>query len=87
MFLLLGVVFLVLGILLVISLKGKREEYNKKLEDISKHNNKKDKKGKSKSDKLQEKAEADFKKAKTNAYSFIAAGICCIIVEITLKFL
>lgn len=87
MFLLLGVVFLILGILLVISLKGKREEYNKKLKYISKHNNKKGKNGKSKSYKLQEKAEADLKKSKTNAYSFIAAGICCIIVEITLKFL
>lgn len=88
MFLLLGVIFLALGLVLALSVKRKKAEYESKLENINKNNySKKDKKSKNKVEKLQEKANSEMKKAKTNAYSFIAAGICCILVEITLKFL
>lgn len=88
MFLLLGIIFLALGLVLALSVKRKKAEYENKLKDINKNNySKKDKKSKNKVEKLQEKASSEIKKSKTNAYSFIAAGICCILVEITLKFL
>ncbi|MEG2788708.1 MAG: hypothetical protein RR942_12915 [Romboutsia sp.] len=86
MFLLLGIIFLALGLVLALSVKRKKAEYENKLKNITNYS-KKDKKSKNKVEKLQEKASSEIKKSKTNAYSFIAAGICCILVEITLKFL
>ena len=88
MFLLLGVLFLILGILLLISLKKKKASYESKIEKLTQSNfDKKNKKQKNKAEKAKEKSELELKKDKVNAYSFIAAGICCILVEITMKFL
>lgn len=84
MFLLLGVLFLILGILLFISFKKKKASYESKMEKLTQRNfDKNNKKQRNKA----EKSESELKKDKVNAYSFIAAGICCILVEITMKFL
>ncbi|MDU2147641.1 MAG: hypothetical protein E7E58_06560 [Paeniclostridium sordellii] len=86
MFLLLGVLFLILGILLFISFKKKKASYESKMEKLTQRNfDKNNKKQRNKAEKAKEKSE--LKKDKVNAYSFIAAGICCILVEITMKFL
>ncbi|MFR6016724.1 MAG: hypothetical protein ACLUG9_04260 [Paraclostridium sordellii] len=88
MFLLLGVLFLILGILLFISLKKKKASYESKMEKLTQRNfDKNNKKQRNKAEKAKEKSESELKKDKVNAYSFIAAGICCILVEITMKFL
>ncbi|CEN75263.1 Uncharacterised protein [[Clostridium] sordellii] len=88
MFLLLGLLFLILGILLLISFKKKKASYESKIEKLTQSNfDKKNKKQKNKEEKAKEKSESELKKDKVNAYSFIVAGICCIIVEITIKFL
>lgn len=88
MFLLLGLLFLILGILLLISLKKKKASYESKIEKLTQSNfDKKNKKQRNKAEKAKEKSESELKKDKVNAYSFIAAGICCILVEITMKFL
>ncbi|MDU6113533.1 MAG: hypothetical protein E6649_03905 [Paeniclostridium sordellii] len=88
MFLLLGVLFLILGILLFISFKKKKASYESKMEKLTQRNfDKNNKKQRNKAEKAKEKSESEFKKDKVNAYSFIAAGICCILVEITMKFL
>ena len=88
MFLLLGVLFLILGILLFISFKKKKASYKNKIEKLTQSNfDKKNKKQINKAEKAKEKSESELKKDKVNAYSFIAAGICCILVEITMKFL
>ncbi|QYE96492.1 hypothetical protein [Paraclostridium sordellii] len=88
MFLLLGVLFLILGILLLISLKKKNASYESKMDKLTQRNfDKNNKKQRNKVEKVKEKSESDLKKDKVNAYSFIAAGICCILVEITMKFL
>ena len=88
MFLLLGVLFLILGILLFISFKKKKASYESKMEKLTQRNfHKNNKKQRNKAEKAKEKSESELKKDKVNAYSFIAAGICCILVEITMKFL
>lgn len=88
MFLLLGLLFLILGILLFISFKKKKASYESKIEKLTQSNfDKKNKKQRNKAEKAKEKSESELKKDKVNAYSFIAAGICCILVEITMKFL
>ena len=88
MFLLLGVLFLILGILLFISFKKKKASYESKMEKLTQRNFvKNNKKQRNKAEKAKEKSESELKKDKVNAYSFIAAGICCILVEITMKFL
>ncbi|CEK29876.1 hypothetical protein JGS6364_05221 [[Clostridium] sordellii] len=88
MFLLLGVLFLILGILLFISFKKKKASYESKMEKLTQRNfDKNNKKQRNKAEKAKEKSESELKKDKVNAYSFIAAGICCILVEITMKFL
>lgn len=88
MFLLLGVLFLILGILLFISFKKKKASYESKMEKLTQRNfDKNNKKQINKAEKAKEKSESELKKDKVNAYSFIAAGICCILVEITMKFL
>lgn len=90
MFLLLGLLFLILGILLLISFKKKKASYESKIEKLTQSNfDKKNKKQRNKAEKAKEKSESELKlkKDKVNAYSFIAAGICCILVEITMKFL
>ncbi|CEN93925.1 hypothetical protein [Paraclostridium sordellii] len=88
MFLLLGVLFLILGILLFISFKKKKAFYESKMEKLTQRNfDKNNKKQRNKAEKAKEKSESELKKDKVNAYSFIAAGICCILVEITMKFL
>ncbi|CEJ73762.1 Uncharacterised protein [[Clostridium] sordellii] len=88
MFLLLGVLFLILGILLFISFKKKKASYERKMEKLTQRNfDKNNKKQRNKAEKAKEKSESELKKDKVNAYSFIAAGICCILVEITMKFL
>ncbi|MFR4162647.1 MAG: hypothetical protein ACLT0R_08560 [Paraclostridium sordellii] len=88
MFLLIGVLFLILGILLFISFKKKKASYESKMEKLTQRNfDKNNKKQRNKAEKAKEKSESELKKDKVNAYSFIAAGICCILVEITMKFL
>ncbi|WP_338563982.1 hypothetical protein QJR60_07975 [Paraclostridium sordellii] len=88
MFLLLGLLFLILGTLLLISFKKKKASYESKIEKLTQSNfDKKNKKQRNKAEKAKEKSESELKKDKVNAYSFIAAGICCILVEITMKFL
>ena len=88
MFLLLGVLFLILGILLFISFKKNKASYESKMEKLTQRNfDKNNKKQRNKAEKAKEKSESELKKDKVNAYSFIAAGICCILVEITMKFL
>ncbi|CEP40210.1 DUF3899 domain-containing protein [Paraclostridium sordellii] len=88
MFLLLGVLFLILGLLLFISFKKKKASYESKMEKLTQRNfDKNNKKQRNKAEKAKEKSESELKKDKVNAYSFIAAGICCILVEITMKFL
>ncbi|CEO33356.1 DUF3899 domain-containing protein [Paraclostridium sordellii] len=88
MFLLLGILFLILGILLFISFKKKKASYESKMEKLTQRNfDKNNKKQRNKAEKAKEKSESELKKDKVNAYSFIAAGICCILVEITMKFL
>lgn len=88
MFLLLGLLFLILGILLLISFKKKKASYESKMEKLTQRNfDKNNKKQRNKAEKAKEKSESELKKDKVNAYSFIAAGICCILVEITMKFL
>lgn len=88
MFLLLGLLFLILGILLLISFKKKKASYESKIEKLTQSNfDKNNKKQRNKAEKAKEKSESELKKDKVNAYSFIAAGICCILVEITMKFL
>ena len=88
MFSILGVLFLILGILLFISIKKKKASYESKMEKLTQRNfDKNNKKQRNKAEKAKEKSESELKKDKVNAYSFIAAGICCILVEITMKFL
>ena len=88
MFLLLGVLFLILGILLFISFKKKKASYESKMEKLTQRNfDKNNKKQRNKAEKAKEKSEWELKKDKVNAYSFISAVICCILVEITMKFL
>ncbi|WP_250673991.1 hypothetical protein LZ906_008160 [Paraclostridium ghonii] len=88
MFLLLGILFLVLGIVLLLSCKKKQKEYEIKLESIEKSNRgKKDKKINNKIKNIQEKYQSEMKKSKGSGYSFIVAGISCILVKIIYKFL
>lgn len=88
MFLLLGILFLVLGIVLLLSCKKKQKEYEIKLESIEKSNRgKKDKKINNKIKNIQEKYQSEMKKSKGSGYSFIVAGISCILVKIILMFL
>ncbi|MGL5749165.1 MAG: hypothetical protein ACRCXT_01460 [Paraclostridium sp.] len=82
MFSLLGAIFIGLGVTLLLS--SKRNE-----QIISKNNSGHVHKG-TQGKKNKDKAEAEInelKKSKNNAYSFIFAGICCILVEITTSFL
>ncbi|MDU3337044.1 hypothetical protein [Paraclostridium bifermentans] len=88
MFLLLGVLFLVLGISLLMSCKNTKKEYDTKLQSIEQSKSvKKDKKTNNKIKNIKEKYEAEIKKSKGSGYSFLAAGISCVLVEIVLKYL
>lgn len=88
MFLLLGVLFLILGISLLMSCKNTKKEYYTKLQNIEQSKNiKKDKKTNNKIKNTKDKYEAEIKKSKGSGYSFLAAGISCMLAEIILKFL
>ncbi|GAA0100860.1 MULTISPECIES: hypothetical protein [Paraclostridium] len=88
MFLLLGVLFLVLGISLLMSCKNTKKEYDTKLQSIEQSKGvKKDKKTNNKIKNIKEKYEAEIKKSKGSGYSFLAAGISCMLAEIILKYL
>ncbi|MEN2257170.1 hypothetical protein AAIB48_05145 [Paraclostridium benzoelyticum] len=88
MFLLLGVLFLILGISLLMSCKNTKKEYDTKLQNIEQSKNiKKDKKTNNKIKNTKDKYEAEIKKSKGSGYSFLAAGISCMLAEIILKFL
>lgn len=88
MVLLLGILFLVLGIVLLLSCKKKQKEYEIKLKSIEKSNRgKKDKKINNKIKNIQQKYQSEIKKSKGSGYSFIVAGISCILVKIILMFL
>lgn len=88
MFLLLGVLFLVLGISLLMSCKNTKKEYDTKLQSIEQSKGvKKDKKTNNKIKNIKEKYEAEIKKSKVSGYSFLVAGISCMLAEIILKYL
>ena len=88
MFLLLGVLFLVLVISLLMSCKNTKKEYDTKLQSIEQSKSvKKDKKTNNKIKNIKEKYEAEIKKSKGSGYSFLAAGISCMLAEIILKYL
>ncbi|EQK42818.1 putative lipoprotein [[Clostridium] bifermentans ATCC 638] len=88
MFLLLGVLFLVLGISLLMSCKNTKKEYDTKLQSIEQSKSvKKDKKTNNKIKNIKEKYEDEIKKSKGSGYSFLAAGISCVLAEIILKYL
>ncbi|WP_170074653.1 hypothetical protein [Paraclostridium dentum] len=88
MFLLLGVLFLVLGISLLMSCKNTKKEYDTKLQSIEQSKGvKKDKKTNNKIKNIEEKYEAEIKKSKGSGYSFLVAGISCMLAEIILKYL
>ncbi|WP_419743210.1 hypothetical protein [Paraclostridium dentum] len=88
MFLLLGVLFLVLGISLLMSCKNAKKEYDTKLQSIEQSKSvKKDKKTNNKIKNIKEKYEAEIKKSKGSGYSFLVAGISCMLAEIILKYL
>lgn len=84
MFTLLGGVFIALGLILLISSKRNEQSRLKKLENVDKNNHKKQK---NKSKSKEEDELKEIKKSKSNAYSFIFAGISCVLVEIIIKFL
>lgn len=84
MFSLLGVVFIALGLILLLSSKRNEQARLKRIESTNKNNHKKQKN----KNKVKEESEmSEIKKSKGNAYSFIFAGICCILVEVITKFL
>ncbi len=88
MFFLLGVLFLVLGISLLMSCKNTKKEYDTKLQSIEQSKGvKKDKKTNNKIKNIKEKYEAEIKKSNGSGYSFLAAGISCMLAEIILKYL
>ncbi|WGX74931.1 hypothetical protein QJS64_12450 [Paraclostridium bifermentans] len=87
MFLLLGVLFLVLGISLLMSCKTQRKSMIQNYKVSNNQKCKKDKKTNNKIKNMQEKYEAEIKKSKGSGYSFLAAGISCMLAEIILKYL
>lgn len=69
-------------------LQNTKKEYDTKLQSIEQSKNvKKDKKTNNKIKNMQEKYEAEIKKSKGSGYSFLAAGISCMLAEIILKYL
>jgi len=77
-----------LGISLLMSCKNTKKEYDTKLQNIEQSKNiKKDKKTNNKIKNTKDKYEAEIKKSKGSGYSFLAAGISCMLAEIILKFL
>lgn len=84
MFNLLGGVFIALGLTLLLSNKKSEQAILKKSENVNKNSHAKQK---NKSKAKEEAKLKELKKSKGNAYSFIFAGISCILVEIITKFL